>query len=719
MRTPGWKCVCAALMLIGASPGLAAPPGVHEFAGGLYMDHAYLLSSEEKSALDRINRRLREVDQAVRDAKDDAARRDAQAKLDTAADRLIRFLDGLEAVRKVSIESGRLLPSLDDVMKMPASHGAVLLRIDAGGEGARFVTQSLDQARREHSGTITIECSSSGVVYALIGLFNLPVGPTIFPFEIKRDGSEPVRALLKVAAPGTGRVAVRILSDDTGKPTPAMVRMIHKDTGREITPANAVDFSNQFDGNGHNSGHRRANLADRLGGWWWCVPEPFEMALPPGTYEIAIRHGTEHLPVFDSFKVQTGELTRKTFRPKRWVDMRHLGWYSGDDHVHCQILSDDDAQRLMAWIRAEDVHVANIVKMGDILRTYFEQRGFGPVYRVIADDYVASPGQECPRTHGEIGHTLAMNTTSMVRDTDQYYLYDRVADTVHAQGGLWGYAHVNSGMFHVHRDMSINIPKGKCDFVEILQFSHLGTDLYYEFLNAGFKVTASAGSDVPWGGTIGEVRVYAYIGDQPFTADAWFAAVGAGRTFVTNGPMLQFTVDDALPGDEVLVKPDRMLRVQARAWGHSSLPMPHTLQIIRHGDVIQQTEELNPETGELILNVEVDPGDGFWLAAKVIGHGNTWAHTTPVYVVREGLRFWKHGAIDDLLDKRVESLRQIEEIVSNARARHDAGELDGDQTLQQLAIQGPELLKRVDAARAIYADLRKTAADERSARIGG
>jgi len=109
----------------------------------------------------------------------------------------------------------------------------------------------------------------------------------------------------------------------------------------------------------------------------------------------------------------------------------------------------------------------------------------------------------------QIGQALAMNITQMVRDTDRYFLYDEVFDAVHAQGGLTGYAHVNSGLFHVHRDMSLNVPRQKVDFVEILQFSHLGTDLYYDFLNLGCKLTASAGSDVPWGGTIGEVRAYA------------------------------------------------------------------------------------------------------------------------------------------------------------------------------------------------------------------
>lgn len=53
----------------------------------------------------------------------------------------------------------------------------------------------------------------------------------------------------------------------------------------------------------------------------------------------------------------------------------------------------------------------------------------------------------------------------------------------------------------------------------------------------GFRLTAAAGSDFPWGSTIGEVRTLAYTGNN-FNADTWFAALKAGNTFVTNGPAL-------------------------------------------------------------------------------------------------------------------------------------------------------------------------------------
>ena len=96
---------------------------------------------------------------------------------------------------------------------------------------------------------------------------------------------------MEIITPDKGRLAVTVLSDDTSKPTPAMMRITSKVDKRDRRPANAIDFAPQFDNRGRASGHRKTNLPGALGGEWWIVPEPFEMAVPPGDYEIAIRRG--------------------------------------------------------------------------------------------------------------------------------------------------------------------------------------------------------------------------------------------------------------------------------------------------------------------------------------------------------------------------------------------------------------------------------------------
>ena len=701
----------------GADVFLASSPGLVDFAGRVARNHWYLFGAEKRSELETLNREVREAQQQFDKAKDDETRRTATTRGDGTAARWLEIVRACPRLIRVDLTAEHPVLVPNGPFELPGDAGALLFEVRSGGEGSSYTNTAFDVSLPPGQASVaTVDVAANGTTFAVVGLEHLPTGRNMLSVEFRRPGQTAVRLPLDLATPRLGRLKLTVLSDDTGKPAPAMVRLLCRTDGQIRQPGDGIEFAPQFDKQGKASGARNANLPGPLADSFWCVPGPFDMTLAPGTWQIGVRRGVEHDVIFEDVTIRSGETQERTFRPQRWTDMRKLGWWSGDDHVHCRILSDTDARNLMSWVRAEGIHLANVVKMGDIYRTYFEQRGFGPDYRVVDGEHVLSPGQECPRTHDQIGHTLAMNITSMVRDTDRYFLYDEVFDKVHAQGGLSGYAHINSGIFHVHRDMTLNLPRGKVDFAEILQFNNLGTDLYYDFLNLGCKLTASAGSDVPWGGTIGEVRAYAYLGKKPFTADNWFAAFGRGRTFTSSGPMIEFRVDNALPGDEIRLKSDKKLRIRARAWGDPKRMSPVKLEIVRHGEVVRTAESSDPKRSEVALDFTVNAGHGCWIAARARAGEGTSAHTTPVYVVREGLRFWKFDGLDALFEKRMASLAQIDQIIAEAKKLDAEGKLEQDRYRKQLALEGDLLLQRVAQARELYAQLKRVAEAERGPR---
>jgi len=712
--------VSAALIAQGAEPAktaLTLPDGVIEFAGRAAHNDWYVFGEPNRSDLQSINRELREARQQLEQARDDEARRAVLSRGASATDRLIQLAKGCPNLLRVELSDARprLLPA--GPMNLPGDTGALLVEVVAGDGELHFKEATVDLAfMRGETSLIVLDGIAGGTTYALVGLQHLPVGRTTLGLEFRRAGKSPVRLPLDVMTPFPGQLRLTVLSDDSGKPAPAMLQLKWLTDGVVRQPANGIEFASQFDNQGKATGARNPNLPGAQRGSFWCVPGPLDMSLSPGRWQVCVRRGVEHEVLSEEITIRPGETTTCTLRPRRWTDMRKRGWWSGDDHVHCRLLSDDDAHRLMSWVQAEDIHLANVVKMGDIYRTYFEQRGFGPDYRVIDGQYILAPGQECPRTHDQIGHTLAMNITSMVRNTDRYFLYDEVFDAVHAQGGLTGYAHVNTPLFHVQRDMSLNVPRQKVDFAEILQFNKLGTDLYYDFLNLGCKLTASAGSDVPWGGTIGEVRAYAYLGRKAFSADAWFEAFRRGRTFTTSGPMLELRVDNALPGGEIRIDGNRKLRVRARAWSDPKRMGAVKLEIVRHGEVVCASESTDAKKPEAKIDCPMDPGNGCWIAARARAADGTTAHTTPVYVVREGLRFWKFESLDELIAKRLASLEEIETIIAEARRLDADGKLENDRYRKQLALQGDALLQRVSQARATYGELKRIAESERAQR---
>ncbi len=677
----------------------------HLLTESLSLHYRYMFPLELQNRIDVIHRGLRQAAELQRRATTDQSRRQASGVRQTHLRSLLDLLNQSDSVVDVDLRNDRKLQEPEEAMQLPGDAGAVLLKIQRSGSGFRAFKTDYSFSIAEFIPPLKIEPLGSGTTWALLELSQLPNNPTRLKVELPVTPERSELFSFRVQPPQPARLRIKILADDTGEPAPAMVRLTWLKCNLDRRPSTAVDIVDQFNGQGKQTSQRPTNLPAELSGNFWCVSEPFDMVVPPGEWSIAIRRGAEHTAIFDTLSLRSGETLDKVYRPKRWIDMPAKRWYSGDDHVHCQILSEADADRLMNYVRAEDIYLANVVKMGDIHRTFFEQRGFGPDYRVTSGTHVLSPGQECPRTHQQLGHTLAMNTTSMVRDTGKYYLYDTVFDAVHKQGGLSGYAHVNRDLFFVHRDMSLNIPRHKVDFAEILQFGKLGTDLYYDFLNMGFQLTASAGSDVPWGGTIGEVRMYAKIPGGEFSADAWFDAVGQGNTFVTNGPMIDMSVDGKLPGDVLKVSGSEKVHLNARLDYDLQRGGVALLELVSHGKVIAKSEVGSEATSHLQLSLDVEVAGGTWLAIRGTSVDGSVAHTTPVYVVQEGLRFWDYDQVGVLTKRRLANLDEIVHLVETATKQVAAGVSPEQTELIEMAKQGPELMKRVGIAREIYSDL--------------
>jgi len=223
---------------------------------------------------------------------------------------------------------------------------------------------------------------------------------------------------------------------------------------------------------------------------------------------------------------------------------------------------------------------------------------------------------------------------------------------------------------------------------------------------------------VPYGSmSIGDIRVYSYVGPGEFTADKWFEGVKKGKTFVSNGPMVELSVDNAMPGDEIRVNKNKKLRIKAKCFADGKTVLLKKLEIVQNGKVIKSVKPSTAKQNELSVDFEIDAGFGSWIAARVqTDRGNVTAHTTPVYVVREGFRFWKFDKIDELIAKKLEYLKKIENKVIEAKTEYGGGKGTYKSPVRQFALQGDELLERVEAARKIYQQLKETAAKERPLR---
>lgn len=405
----------------------------------------------------------------------------------------------------------------------------------------------------------------------------------------------------------------------------------------------------------------------------------FELEVPPGDYLLTVSKGYEYLAHEEKLTVRSGEKVSRHVRLRRWIDMPARGWYSVDDHIHLRRSPREDPL-ILTWLAAEDVHVGALLQMGDFWTTHYAQYAWGKDGTYQIEDRFVTSGQEDPRTH-ELGHAIALGANEFVRYSNSYYNYDRVFDRVRELGGVTGYAH-HGVLFHGYRGLTLDVLRHKVDFMEILQFCEgigpLEVEHYYHFLDLGFKLTATAGSDFPWCGRdtgrdarIGNARFYTYVG-AALTFETWRQALKAGHTFVSSGPVIEFTVNGKLPGDELEVPAGATVQVRARAFGHAEQIPLENLEVVVHGAVLKAVTSKDPgqSTAYLALETNLPVHRGFWIAARVRAGPKQVAHTTPLYVTT-GSGFHNPATVLHRLDLSERYLKEIEgEIAAPNRTYH-------------------------------------------------
>jgi hypothetical protein len=215
------------------------------------------------------------------------------------------------------------------------------------------------------------------------------------------------------------------------------------------------------------------------------------------------------------------------------------------------------------------------------------------------------------------------------------------ADRSHAAGGTVVLAHLPNP----NGEPAVLVATGRADAVEMIDHRPHGHLDYYRYLNNGYRLPLVGGTDkmssqVP----VGLYRTYAYVpADQEFNYETWTAAVRAGRTFLSGGPLLRLSVDGARIGDELrLARGGGEVEVEASA--DSIFPI-HSLQIVERGKVVASTEN-DHGARHLTVRTRLRISQTSWIAARcggpgygfdAITHHDEWrrgifAHTSPIYI---------------------------------------------------------------------------------------
>lgn len=170
-------------------------------------------------------------------------------------------------------------------------------------------------------------------------------------------------------------------------------------------------------------------------------------------------------------------------------------------------------------------------------------------------------------------------------------------------------------------------------------------EIWYRLLNIGQPVSGMSGTDawVDFHRTpaIGTGRAYIRPVEDANSADPLLAGAIAGRSFLTTGPALIFSLDNgAKPGD---VTPAGK---QAYTLALTSTAALEKVEIMVNGQVVQALEGI--KAGETkTYNGEVDLPEGGWVAARAYAgtqrtdswpsmHARPFAHSSPIWISEIG-----------------------------------------------------------------------------------
>lgn len=588
--------------------------------------------------------------------------------------------------------------SLDAVKKV---------NVEAGSSGWQEFEIELNRARfanRGFGGTDFAIASNIDMSNTLLFIKNIK-------FEL--IGKSPLPAKL-------GNIQLRIQKKGTNELIAAQIGL-YDESGRMPLPSHHAVELQVFE-----EMTRNIEIREELDQLNWPHPNHYSMYadgfysanIPAGKYTLVIMKGPEYAIEVKKIDILPNTVNPVIVEMEHVLDMPSKGWYSGDVHNH---LSRENSQlnvNQIAHAKAADLHMHWLYALGNSVNTYFHQYAWGEEGQYREKNYFLGSGQEDPRTDF-LGHVLAMGHNEFIRYPNKYLHYDEVSKEVHNQGGIFGIAHMDFAQFQQKIALALLAPQGEIDFVEILQYHALHLEDWYAFLNLGFKLPAAAGSDWPYMSLPGSVRTYVKVNDS-FTPKSWNENLKAGKSFVTNGPMIDFHIAKKEMGSTIAAKVGDTLHVEGEAYIHESLDKLNYMAIILNGDVVKEIQPDQP--GETIkLGYQLEVKESCWVALLVKGEKTqeiifqtqytkqTQAHSSPIYISVDNKPSWSTEKAPMIIDQLISRMEEVKEMPYQ-RNDNEAWE-SPDRTAELLENFRPRLRNWIDETILYYQTRKKEILD--------
>jgi dipeptidyl aminopeptidase/acylaminoacyl peptidase len=451
-----------------------------------------------------------------------------------------------------------------------------------------------------------------------------------------------------------GRLRITTVDRATGRQVPARVSVTGAD-GRSYAPDDAW----------HHADDAVDHKQRRMEYGYFHSPGSSLLTVPAANVTIEVTRGPEYRVARRSVRIAPDTTVAERVVLERLTDLAARGWWSGDLHVHMNYGGHyrSDPSRLRAMADAEDLHlIENLIvnKEGRIPDIgYFTGK----------PDPVSTP--RVLIVHDQEFHTSLWGHVGLLGLRDHIVLpgyaayartaaasvYPTNADVLaegRSEGGVVGYVHPGDVLADTTKPDStlpyglpVDVALGLVDYMELVSFSeHASTAwVWYRLLDCGFRIPAAAGTDAMTNfaslrGPVGMNRVYVKL-DGALTRDRFLAGLKAGRSFATNGPLVELTINGHQAGDEIRL-PSGGGRLRVRAALKSFVPVERLELVGRGGQVARFALEGDSTMATVDTTITVERSGWYTLRAWSTRSRHPvldiypFATTSPIYVTVGG-----------------------------------------------------------------------------------
>jgi hypothetical protein len=410
---------------------------------------------------------------------------------------------------------------------------------------------------------------------------------------------------------------------------------------------------------------------------WSMVTGPVQVTLPTGRYTVRAFSGLE-TELAEAVIDLTGRDAIVRLPLVRFYDAAAQGYRSANTHLHLRKLSRDEADRYLIEAPLADgldvVFLSYLERAIDDLEYTSNKYTRADLARLSKLGARIAWGEEhrhnfLPQSQG-YGHVMLLNIPELIqpvsigpgiakRGTDSPPLRVGIEQAREA-GGTAIWCHNQWGLESIP-----NWIMGRLDANNIFDGGAHGSfkHSFYRYLNAGLRVPFSTGTD--WF-MYDFSRVYVPA-SRPLSPEEWLEQLSAGRSLITNGPLLELKVSGEAPGATIDLSTPGNVRVAARAVGRVDF---ERIELIQNGNVVAQAatkRDGGHSIAALDLTLSIDKP--CWLALRTpppplkgdpefqssvpkneFG-GDLFAHTSAVYVTIAGASPFDIAAAQSLLDE--------------------------------------------------------------------